>query len=100
MAKIPVPQSHEDEQDRSLENTPHGTMLIVKTDEQAFPTFNVQHQQQVLKSSGFKPVKNEPGLAILCPESPPSAGMMKQVATAERLRMSGSTRRGLLPTGR
>lgn len=56
------------------------------------------HQKQVPKSSGFKPVKN--GLAILCHESLPLAGVVKQAATAETLGVSGSNRRGLLPTGR
>lgn len=32
------------------------------------------HQKEVPKSSGFKPVKNKPGLAILCCESLPLAG--------------------------
>lgn len=88
MVTFTVHQSSEDKQDTSLchiqcrERYWLWKQIPTLDDIQWFYLVTM-HQKQVPKFSGFKPMKNKPGLSVVCPVSPPSAGVMKQVATTE-----------------
>lgn len=100
MVTFTVPQSCEDKQETSLchiqcrERYGWWKQIPTLDDIQWFYLVSM-HQ----KFRAFKPMKSKPGLSVVCPVFPSSADVMKQVATAESLRVSGSSRWRLVPMG-